>query len=564
MKFFEFKYTRPDFKETAQRLERLIDEIESSDSYENQYKNIEKINKLRNHIHSMKSISYIRHTINTEDEFYNEENNYWDEISPFYEELDSKFYKTIVNSKYRAKLEEQLSRQFFILAEDSLKSFSKEIIEDLQEENRLSSQYQKLIASAKIDFQGEIRNLSGLTPFILNKDRDVRKNASEAKYKFFKENESKIDEIFDSLVKVRDKIAKKLGYANFVELGYIRMNRSDYTPEMVKRYREQIKKYIVPIASDLYERQRERLDLDELKYYDEKFEFKTGNATPKGDADWIIERGIQMYSELSPETEKFFKFMVQNELMDLKTKAGKAGGGYCDYLSEFKSPFIFSNFNGTSGDIDVLTHEAGHAFQAYESSWIEIPEINFPTYESCEIHSMSMEFFTWPWMELFFKDDADKYKFTHLGGAIKFLPYGIVVDAFQHAIYENPTLTPDERKSIWRSLEKEYLPHKNYVGCEILEKGTWWFQQAHIFQSPFYYIDYTLAQVCALQFWKRMNEDRETAWNDYVKLCKVGGTKSFLELVKYANLRSPFENNCIESIVSTISDWLNSIDDRKF
>ncbi|WP_160679017.1 M3 family oligoendopeptidase [Clostridium sp. C8-1-8] len=563
MKFKDFKYERPNYEEVKELFISIVAELKGANNSEKQYQCIKEINKIRNHIQTMGTLVEIRHTIDTTDTYYDEEQNYWDEYSPLYNELDSIFYKEIVNSKFRASLEEKLGKQFFTLAEFSLKAFSSEIIEDLQLENKLSSEYTKLIASAKIPFEGEERNLSGLVPFIQNKDRDVRKKASDAKYNFFVENEAEIDRIYDDLVKVRTKIAKKLGFNNFVELGYVRMMRSDYNPEMVANFRKQVKEYIVPAASKLYDRQAERLNLKDLTYYDEKFEFISGNAVPKGTSEWILDNGVKMYSELSPETKEFFDFMVEGELLDLVTKKGKAGGGYCTYIPEYKSPFIFSNFNGTSGDVDVLTHEAGHAFQVYSSRWIEIPECNFPTYESCEIHSMSMEFFTWPWMNLFFQEDTDKYKFIHLGSAIKFIPYGITVDEFQHFIYENPDVTPAERKKAWRDIEKKYLPHKNYEGCDFLERGGWWFQQGHIFESPFYYIDYTLAQICALQFWKRANENREEAWKDYVKLCQVGGTKSFLDLVQYANLKSPFEDGCVESIITSIEQWLDSVEDKK-
>ena len=563
MKFSEFKYERPNFDDIKKRLTHLIEQIKVADSGEAQLELVEKVNDIRNDITSMSTIASIRHTIDTTDEFYEKENDYWDEYSPLYEELSTMFYKVLVDSPFKSTLEEKLSKQFFNIAEFSLKSFSQEIIEDLQEENRLSSKYTKLLASAKIMFDGEERNLSGLGKYVLDKDRAVREAASVAKYNFFEQHEDEIDEIYDELVKVRTRMAKKLGYDNFVELGYVRMMRSDYNPEMVKNFRRQVREHIVPVASSLYERQQERLNLDELHYYDEKFEFTSGNATPKGDPEWIIENGAKMYEELSPETNEFFKFMLEHDLLDLVTKKGKAGGGYCTYIPNYKSPFIFSNFNGTSGDIDVLTHEAGHAFQCYESRWITSPELNFPTYESAEIHSMSMEFFTWPWMELFFKEDTDKYKFEHLGSAIKFIPYGIAVDAFQHFIYYNPELTPAERKFGWRELERQYLPHKNYEECDFLDRGGWWFQQGHIFSSPFYYIDYTLAQICALQFWKRMNDDRTSAWNDYVRLCQAGGTKSFLGLVELANLKSPFEDGCVESIITDIKSWLTSIDDKK-
>lgn len=563
MKFSEFKYERPDYEEIRQKFSSLADELKNAGDLENQCMYICKINDIRNHIETMSTLAHIRHTINTADEYYDSEQSYWDEYSPLYAELNSNFYVEMLNSKFRVQLEERLGKQFFTLAELSLKSFSSEIIEDLQVENRLCSEYSKLIASAKIMFEGEERNLSALIPFTQSMDREVRRKALDAKYNYFVENEAEIDRIFDELVKVRTKIADKLGYKNFVELGYIRMNRSDYNPEMVAHFREQILEYFVPAASRLYQRQAERLGLKNLTYYDEKFEFTSGNAVPKGSPDWIVTNGLKMYSDLSAETREFFEFLVEGELLDLVTKKGKRNGGYCTYLPEYKAPFIFSNFNGTSTDIDVLTHEAGHAFQVYLSRWIEIPECNFPTAESCEIHSMSMEYFTWPWMDLFFKEDTDKRKFIHLGNSVKEIPYRATVDEFQHYVYENPDVTPDERKNAWREIEKKYLPDKNYEGCDFLERGGWWFQQLHVFIHPFYYIDYNLAQICALQFWKRMQEDREEAWKDYLKLCKVGGTKSFLELVHYANLKSPFEDGCVSLIVDSIERWLDSVDDKK-
>lgn len=270
-----------------------------------------------------------------------------------------------------------------------------------------------------------------------------------------------------------------------------------------------------------------------------------------------------MYDELSKETGEFFRYMNENNLMDLVAKKGKAGGGYCTYIENYKSPYIFSNFNGTSGDIDVLTHEAGHAFQVYSSRHFEIPEYNWPTYEACEIHSMSMEFFTWPWMELFFKEDTDKYKFSHLSSGLLFLPYGVSVDEFQHWVYENPEATPAERNQQWRAIERKYLPHKDYDGNAYLEAGGFWQRQGHIYNSPFYYIDYTLAQICAFQFWKRSRENQEEAWNDYARLCKLGGSMPFTELVREANLISPFEEGCVESVIGEIETWLDSVDDSK-
>ncbi|KGM98048.1 oligoendopeptidase F [Clostridium novyi A str. 4552] len=558
MTFSEYKYTRPNIDEVKNKFNELISKFENADSFEEQDSVLEEIKLIRNEVESMMELVYIRNSINTVDEFYEKEKEFMDEVSPIYQGLISDYYKVLINSKFRSELEEKWGKQLFKLSEMQIKTFSKEIIEDLQVENKLVTEYDKLKASAKIMFEGKERNLSELEPFMQSQDRSMRKKTYEAYSNFFKENEEKFDDIYDKLVKVRHKIAKKLGYKNFIEVGYMRMQRSDYNADMVAKYREQVFKYIVPVAEKLKKRQAERLGLDELKYYDEPIKFLTGNAAPKGDYKHILNNAKTMYKELSEETNEFFNFMLDHELMDLLSKKGKAGGGYCTYISKYKSPFIFSNFNGTSGDIDVLTHEAGHAFQTYLSRSLEIPEYAFPTSEAAEIHSMSMEFLTWPWMNLFFEEQDLKYKFAHLSEAITFIPYGVTVDEFQHFVYENPEATPEERKLAWRKIEKKYLPGKDYEENDFYNRGGFWFKQGHIFQVPFYYIDYTLAQVCAFQFWIKSHEDRENAWKDYLALCKEGGSKPFLELLKVANLENPFEEGCMKKVVEPLEEWLDN------
>ncbi|MBK5252411.1 MAG: M3 family oligoendopeptidase, partial [Peptostreptococcaceae bacterium] len=401
------------------------------------------------------------------------------------------------------------------------------------------------------------RTLSEMKPFQMDLDRSVRKAANEAKYSFMSGHGDDFDEIFDCLVKVRTRMARKLGYDNFVQMGYDRMQRTDYDAKMVSDYRKSIKRYITPLATSMRERQRKRLGIDRLYHYDESIFYKDGNAAPIGGHDFLVEQAQKMYSELSAETGEFFGFMKENELMSLKSMPGKSPGGYCTYISKYKSPFIFSNFNGTTDDVDVLTHEAGHAFQTYMSRKYLLMEYNFPTLEACEIHSMSMEFLTWPWMENFFGKDADKYRFGHLSHALMFIPYGAAVDEFQHEAYENPDAAPEDRRRMWNEIETKYLPHRDYGENDYLNSGGFWHQQGHIFKNPFYYIDYTLAQTCAFQFWKNAEKSREKAWNSYVDLCGLGGSKSFLELVGVAGLESPFEEKSFISLASHIDDWLN-------
>lgn len=562
MKFSELVYRRPDLEQMEQRFKELLGEMNAAKSFTEQDRAMTAIVKLRNEFETLKEIAAIRHSIDTDDAFYKAEQDYMDEAGPIMDEHVTEYYRALVHSAFREELEHKYGKQLFRIAELSLKTFHPSVIEDLQRENKLTTEYGVLIASAKIPFEGEERTLAQLAPFAMSTDRDMRRRASEAKYQFLAENERELDRIFDDLVQVRTKIAKKLGFAGFIELGYARMLRTDYNEEMVAVFRNQVLEHIVPVATKLKERQRERIGVERLRYYDEDFSFKSGNPAPQGDADWILENGARMYAELSPETDEFFTRMVDSGLMDLLSRKGKQSGGYCTFLNDYKMPFIFANFNGTSDDIGVLTHEAGHAFQAYESRDLDMPEYRFPTFEAAEIHSMSMEFITWPWMELFFREETEKYKFAHLEGALLFIPYGVAVDEFQHFVYGNPEATPDERKRAWRDIERKYLPHRDYSGNDYLERGGFWQKQSHIYQAPFYYIDYTLAQICALQFWQRMTTDRESAWQDYMKICKAGGSLSFTEIVELAGLVSPFEAGCVESVIGDIENWLDSVDDK--
>ena len=561
MKFNEYKYEHLDLEKIKKEFSGLIESFEKAENVEGQIIALDEIIKLRNHIETMQTLVSVRHSIDTNDEFYDKENEYMDEISPILFGFTNDFYKALVNSKFKDELIQKYGKFLFDLAENTLKTFSPEIIPDAQEENRLSSKYSKLIASAKIDFDGKELNLSQMVPYTQSKDRNIRIEAAKKVAQFFAENQDEFDNIYDSLVKVRTRMAQKMGYKNFVEFGYKQLSRLEYDAKMVEDYRKQVLENIVPLHTELRERQGKRLGVEKLRFYDEAIKFNSGNADPHGSPEWILNNGKTMYKELSKETDEFFTFMTENNLLDLLSKKGKMSGGYCTYIPEHKAPFIFANFNGTSHDIDVLTHEAGHAFQVYQSRGFEVPEYLWPSYEACEIHSMSMEFLTWPWMDLFFENDTDKYKFIHLSEALLFIPYGVTVDEFQHWVYENPEATPKERREKWIEIEKKYLPTRDYGEVEELKNGIFWFRQGHIFSSPFYYIDYTLAQVCAFQFWIKSRENREKAWQDYLNLCKLGGSKPFFELMKSANLKNPFEEGTLAFVIPKIKEYLDNVDD---
>ncbi len=563
MKFNDYIYVRPDYDDVKEKYLSLIKDFSRSKTADEQYYFLKEINALSRNIETMAQLVYVRNSINTADEFYDEEKDYMDMTSPRFHGLRVEFYKQLINSKFKEELKERIHPQLITLAEMEVRSFSDEVIPLMQEENRLISEYDKLVSSAKIEYDGKVLNLSQMQPYMESKDRKTRKEAYEKWSGFFKENEARFDLIYDKLVKTRNQIAIKLGFRNFIELGYLRMGRSDYNSKDVEKFRNHVLNYLVPISNELRERQAKRIGVEDLKYYDLPLNFMSGNPAPKGNKEWIMERTKKMYEELSPETGEFINMMIDKDLFDLETKPNKQAGGYCTYLYDYGSPFIFANFNGTQDDVTVVTHEAGHAFQTYQSRHYDAPEYSFPTSEAAEIHSMSMEFITWPWMDSFFEKDTEKFKLFHMADSLCFIPYGVTVDEFQHIIYESPDMTPDERKKAWRDTERKYTSYKDYDDNEFLDKGTYWFKQGHIFASPFYYIDYTLAQICSYQFWLRFQEDRKKAWEDYLKICKIGGSQSFLQILEAGNLESPFEEVTIKKVASKIKEYLDVIDDMK-
>jgi M3 family oligoendopeptidase len=562
--FADISYSRPDLSAFEREFRAALDRLRGGRDLAAQDAAIAEVNALRIRFESLSSLVAIRHTMDTRDPFYKAEQDFMDEAGPVFEGLESEFFAALVSSPFRAGLEASWGAQLFRLAELKMRCFNPSVLEDLQAENRLMSEYDQLKASAQIDFEGETRNLAQIAAFTESKDGALRRRATRAISGFYAANAEAFERVYGDLVRLRHGIARKLGFPNFTELAYARLGRSDYGAAEVAAYREQVLTEVVPVAAELRRRQAARLGLGRLEFPDESLEFVSGNAKPKGDPAWILQGGRRMYRELSPETEEFFTMMADRGLLDLETRPGKASGGYCDYLAAWEAPFIFANCNGTSGDVDVLTHEVGHAFQAWRSRGFRAPDYFFPTYEACEIHSMSMEFLAWPWMGLFFAEDEAKYKFSHLSAGILFLPYGVAVDEFQHRVYANPGASPAERRAMWREVERKYLPWRDYGEDSFLESGGFWLRQGHIFQDPFYYIDYTLAQVCAWAFWGRSMRDRASAWKSYLDLCGLGGSRNFTELCRASGLRVPFEAGAIRDIMRPLRDWLAAVDDRAF
>ncbi len=562
MKFSDMPYERPDLEAAKAELTRLTEQLRTAETYEQAKAVFEASEVLSDRIYTQGTLVSIRHSIDTRDEFYDKEESFWNNASPELAAYTQNFLMAMLQSPFRREFEADYGALMFINAEISLKAFSPDIIPEMQQENELTQRYEKLLASAQIPFEGGVYTLAQMSLFKTDASDERRSAAWRAEGQWYKEHQEELDDIYDQLVHLRDRMGKKLGYEGYTTLGYYRMGRNCYTKEDVEAFRTAVVKHLVPVADAIKRQQADMLGIAyPMSFADSALTFRSGNPRPCTDADGIVAHASTLYHELSPETDEFFTTMREGELLDLLAKEGKAGGGYCTSIQDYRVPFIFANFNGTSDDVETVTHEAGHAFAYYVNRNRKPSSTTWPSMESCEVHSMSMEFFAWPWAEGFYGKDTQKFYYSHLSGALTFIPYGTMVDHFQHIVYEKPDMTPRQRHDAWRELLGVYMPWLKLDGdIPFYADGEGWQRQHHIYSSPFYYIDYCLAQTVALDFWAMIRRDRHDAWEHYMAFTTQGGSATFTDLLKNAGLKTPFEEECLKGVCEQARVYLENFD----
>ncbi|SEM17123.1 oligoendopeptidase, M3 family [Paenisporosarcina quisquiliarum] len=544
-------------------FDRMLKDFTNATSFEEQNVQFERLNHHRLAYQASENKARIHYFQDITNDGYNKQHAFFQEFEPRWLWMTGEYYREILHSKFREQLENQWGKQLFKIAEIKLKTYSDEVQEDIRMENRLVYEYQELLGKAVIPFDGKELRLSTLALYLNSTDREVRKAAFEAKSGYFKQHASDFDRILDNLINTRNRIAKKLGYSSFVELGYVRMHRTGHTPDDLVQYRKQVREHGVHFVSALRKKQLNRIGVSKLKYYDESYFFKNGSPSLKGTHQEILEVYRTIFRELSPETGTFFDELMEKGNVDVESRTNKMGGAFASYSGPEVASFIFANFNGTSNDVRIFAHEAGHAFQFYMSRHSNIHEYIIP-YDSCEVFSFTMERFVWPWMELFFGENTMKYQFSNLTEAFIYMPIASVVDEFEHFLYEFPTATMQVRKQKWRELEQDYLPERDYDGNEFLQQGTGFYEIGHLFTSPFYYMDYDLAHFAAVQLWMKQKDDPISAWESFLKICKHGGRLPYSELLKSADLESPFEDGSMTRLLEKVKNWINQVDDRSF
>lgn len=560
MKVSEMPYEHISFDEFEKEFLQIIDGVKNSKDADEVLEWRKKYLDIFTKFQTQANIAYIRYSCNTADEFYVKENDYFDEINPKADNLMNMYNDALLNSPFRAELEEKLSPVYFKYLEVRAKAMSTIIIDDMIEENKIISEYSKLMAGMEFEFRGEKLSRAALSGYFKSEDRETRKEAYTVLGNVMNTYAEQLDDIYDRLVKVRTKMAQKLGYKNYIELGYYRMERVCYDKNDIETFRKNVLESIVPVVSKLRTENTKDLGIDKYMVYDNDVIIPGGDPRPIGNKEDIFKAAKEMYHEMSKESGDFIDLMLENEAFDVDSRKNKWGGGYCTEIPMYKQPFILANFNGSADDVDVVTHEAGHAFNAFLIADNKFArEIGCGGMETAETHSMSMEFFAWKYIDKFFGENATKYKYMHALNALSFIPYGTIVDYFQHIIYENPEMTPAERNNTWKELCAKFLPHINLEGVPFLEDGRRWQYQMHIYESPFYYIDYCLAQTAAFGFLLASLENYDDAFARYIRLMKQGGEQYYNLLLEEADIPSPFKDGALKELSEKIEALLKKI-----
>lgn len=444
--------------------------------------------------------------------------------------------------------------------------FCEENIPLITELETLGNEYDKVTGAMSLVWDGEAKNLSQLTPFLQKKDRAIRERAWRGMMGLWQGERETLNKLYAQMIELRVKVAKNAGFSDFREYTFRNRIRFDYSPADCETFHDAIERVIVPVAQRIYEERKQLLNVDCFRPWDSDVEpGDEAPLMPYDGQDELIQNSLNIFQKLDPQLARYFSTMAEENLLDLETRVGKAMGGYCSRLAMRKRPFIFMNGVGLNDDVQTLLHEAGHAFHDFESSNLPYIWQTESPMEFSEVASMSMELLAAPYLKAehggFYSDDEyARARIEHLERIITFLPYMAVVDSFQHWVYTNPSkaIVAENCDQKWKALWDRYMVGIDWNGFEE-EKMSGWHRKLHIFQVPFYYIEYGMAQIGALQVWRNSLKDQKKALEAYRYALSLGGTKTLPELFEAAGAEFRFDVPMLESLVSLIEETITQL-----
>lgn len=561
--FSDLVYECPDFVALSKEIEKITTKVKTATSYAEIREAMFDIEAMKEDISMAYNLAFIRNFQDPTDEYYvNEVQKVSEGVTlADFNELNI----ALLESPFAGDIDNEFGEAYLDKVRIDLKVHGKGK-ELMVEEQMLVAKYQQLKAGLKYEFDGKELSEAELKKYYDSTDREVRRKAKTVFYDVHMEHRDEFEDILNKLIKVRIEIAKANGFDSYLDYMNLEKGRKGYGEKELNAFCEEVKKDLVPFYSVLYKAQAKRIGVPKLASYDYNIVFPDGNPEPAGDATYLLNAAKEMYHDLSKESGEFIDFMLKHELIDAEASSKKiANMGFCTHIEKYKLPFIFGNCNGTAWDVIVVTHEVGHALQGYLSMRKQkLIDYYDGGNDIAEVPSKTMEQFAYPYAEKFFGKDAEKFKFLHLSEALIEIGSYSSLNEFENYVYSNPEASTKERALEYNRIKKLYDPElDNSEFTEYIEAGCDLYGNMALYMFPKYVISYALSAMGAMEFKKKMIADKENGWKDYMALCEAGGSLSYPELLKLANISLPYKEGSVASATAVAKKILQEYIDKE-
>ncbi|MCH2142763.1 MAG: M3 family oligoendopeptidase [Phycisphaerales bacterium] len=504
---------------------------------------------------------YIEMTRHTDDEDIKKAYlSFVEEIVPKLKDISFQLDRHIAQCPFADDLDQDRYGVLLRDLESDVKLFREENIPLEVEDTKLGQQYSEICGAMTVQFDGEEKTLPQMGPYMQVVDRKVRQSAFETITERRLQDADKLDEIFSQMVTVRNTIADNAGHEDFRSWSFQAKHRFDYTPATCESFHRGVRENCVPIMHTSNRLRAEAMKVDLLRPWDLDVDpLGRDPLKPFAGADELVNRTSRLFHRVDPSLGGLFDTMREGDSLDLESRKGKAPGGYQYDRDRRRLPFIFMNAAGLMRDVDTMVHEAGHAFHSMLSRDEPLVNYRHPPIEFAEVASMSMELIAHPYLDEYLsQEDADRARRTHLEGVISSLCWIATIDAFQHWLYTHPHHTQDQREIYWLELHAIYGPDVSWEGLDTA-RAKLWHRQLHLFEVPFYYIEYGIAQLGALQMWLMYREDPARAIDHYRTAMSLGGSKPLPALFDAAGLQFDFSPVMIARLMAEVEDELSRL-----
>ena len=557
-KFSDLQYRETDYQSLAKMILDLTEKAKKADSPSSLEEVLKIYDTEMGEVGYNYTLSYIHSSLDSSDSFWQEalqkesKGNAMLDTTPL--------LKAILENKYFSSLEEKYGPVLRDKLNKSISTGSK-AQNERAEEGDLVSKYQREKAMVRINYKGKDLSEGEVIPLFESPIREERIQSRKAVAKAFLEKKELFGSMLERLVSLRDTIAKENGFSNYLEYMDINYSRIGYGEKEMDAFVSEVKEYVVPVLSHIFEETRKRLGLEEMTVADISLMFVDGNAKPSGGADVLKEAAKKMYKALSPEMEAFFTGMLDSHSIDVDFSPNKVSGmGFCTDLKKGMYPFVFGNLDGTSWDVTVFTHEVGHAWQSYASDQnLDLTLFREMPLDAVEIPSKTMELFSYPFAEEFFGKDGDKFRFAHFRNAVKEIVAYTSVHELNTWIYTHVGASFDEINEKWMEIQSSYYPNVSYGEMEEEEKkGAGLLRNMGIFMFPRYLISYVFSEMCAIDLFMEYLKDKDKALDSYNRLCRVGGSKSYPEILSAAGLEPSYKKGRVKDVMEKVKAYLEN------